>query len=164
MVCVSFAIVFRSSRTRLLELFTCFKSNGTYQQRRLFCSSVTARGTISKQAINTRIRRATRYLAKTMSDVRGAAASRRSVRNQLPHVFGSHVVGCFDTFPIYIHRPSSRRLRSISYDGKKKRFALKVFVDNRFVIIAVVLYMRFQCSNFYSFLFILKVCCDSFRR
>lgn len=109
-------------RGELLELFWYLRQYPTRRAIRLLHRSRRDTTEVLK-----RIKRRIAFLAATMTDVAEAAARRFEPDNALPHVFPPHVTASVDTFPVRIARPESSALRKISYSGKHKTWALKVF-------------------------------------
>lgn len=59
-----------------------------------------------------------------MQDMQRAWDDRREPSNRVPHVFGPEVTCLFDTFPVYIRRPT--RFQSAFYNGKYGKHVVKV--------------------------------------
>lgn len=99
----------------------------------------------TSQMLN-RIKRRVAYLAETMTDITDSLHLRLDPSNALPHLFPSRVVGCVDSFPIFIRRPKDATLRRLTYCGKFKRHCLKVCFDVA-LLPQAVLQVQLVCSH-----------------
>lgn len=75
-----------------------------------------------------KLRRTEVFLSSRMTDVDDAWAARFDPALALPHLFGPHVTGCIDTFPIYVSRPKDAAQQRALYAGKYGAHVVKVQV------------------------------------
>jgi len=66
------------------------------------------------------------YLSGRLDELSNAWTKRQAPDNRLPHIFGSQVTGCVDSFPIYVCRPDDIDWQHALYNGKYKAHILKV--------------------------------------
>ena len=68
-----------------------------------------------------------KHLASVIDELSEVWYARDQPCNKLPYVFDREVVGCIDTFPIFVNRPGGGRQR-FYYNGKYKRHVVKVSI------------------------------------
>ena len=66
------------------------------------------------------------YLASVIDELSSPWNARAFIYNRLPQPFDVGIVGCIDTFPIYVSRPANAAWQSHLYNGKYKGHVVKV--------------------------------------
>lgn len=95
-----------------------------------------------------RMKRHAQYLASRMDPL---LADQWDSRKQHPRpsevveVFGEGVMGCVDATPIYIQRPDDHNFRLATWQGKYKRFVLKLQMCCTFQGIPLFLRFLIKC-------------------
>jgi hypothetical protein len=110
-----------------LHLFILLNYYKTYQVHRAW-DGVTTRISKSSSRVLSRIRLWERDLADRVDELSDAWNNRDNASNVLPHLFPPTVIGCVDTFPIYVSRPTDSHFQSQLYNGKYSCHVLKVQV------------------------------------
>jgi hypothetical protein len=98
------------------------------------------------------------YLASVIDELSSTWNARAFACNRLPQPFDVGVVGCIDTFPIYVSRPRNAAWQSHLYNGKYKGHVVKVISTTTQAIFCCV----FNCSNCCGVCFVFvfdHVCC-----
>lgn len=95
-----------------------------------------------------RIKRHAEFLASRMDPLLADQWDRRKQHarpSEVVEVFGDGVLGCVDATPIYIHRPKNHNFRLATWQGKYKRFVLKLQMCCTFQ--GIPLFLRYYCFN-----------------
>jgi hypothetical protein len=114
-----------SSIRKPLHLFTLLMYYKLYPINRGWTGPLTR---VNKQPsrVLSLIRIWEKELAEKVNELADAWDDRHNPSNVLPHVFPSSNIGCIDSFPIYVSRPTNSSFQSNLYNGKYGGHVLKV--------------------------------------